>query len=348
MIDITYPSVETYGINGNKKTTSLEEDRPYKEFRFRGRIPTDFSLGLLQGEPVLQQPLPPLIITTLDRFVLESLSGGISTDSAEIAEEFVTSRQAELLKQQLRYVEDLTNTLDIDTDSIIETVRSDLINTLYGLGARPGIIYPLTHIPMQIRDSHGPSFAKPDELCISKFQVVRKALDFKTVFDSPFSLEKISQIKLKSIVAHEFGHAIDRMLSTPSYIIEGEELSPDFEDVKYERFAEFWGRYIFGEDQDAQKLLHQEWLIHVASAAHFWQSLRYIDETYPHNEFSMIRFIETLNEIVVDPQVKDYIECKQGKYTGSYLGAESEFYAMPYSKEIVFKAMQTQMGRMAY
>src|SRR5690606_31249341 len=110
MIDITYPSVETYRINGNKKTTSLEEDRPYKEFRFRGRIPTDFSLGLLRGEPVLQQPLPPLIITTLDRFVLESLSGGISTDSAEIAEEFVTSRQAELLKQQLRYVEDLTNT----------------------------------------------------------------------------------------------------------------------------------------------------------------------------------------------------------------------------------------------
>lgn len=276
--------------------------------------------GELLHEATFERIPVGTISATIDDYLIASMEAELSIPQMQEG----VSDLLRCLEESFGSVQNELNTIEWDsiiTPSQLQDVRQQLIKTAKGLGAPEDVLGKIQQVEFNFSDTMDISHAG-DSAIVNRFQILRKAKDYITVFP-----EQDLKIVLRSLalttLAHEAGHIIDTT-TNPRYI----NLIPDDEvwlrsENKSERFAEFWGSQINMEGV-SQEVRQQEKLIHVAKAKEMWDAVEVYAKAHPG--IGVQQLFRLISEKAND-SISAFVSARLDLYDGTC----PEHYASPYS-----------------
>jgi len=309
--------------------------------KYESSIPKEITDSILQREKLPE--LPKLKSSIVEDFIFDKIEAGI-IDPEIIAQNFLDEGGKEKLETMINEVKEKSQSLDwekIFTIDHAKNIQGKICEILKSMGADENKILSLSEINVDIRESMGPSGVSSDGVYVSRLQVVRKAMDYVSIFGDESQLDEIVKIFMSSTIGHELGHKINSIMELVENRIDLDknwEKNGSTGENRSERFAEFWGMAVL--DDEARKIKNREWLVQLKIVNRLWEKID--NYNLEHDEkIDLAGIFNYLSDKVqgCDLEVGKFIKARNTFYGGS----EVENYASPYSQETVEKAIKNRV-----
>lgn len=330
-------------MNEQFGTTSNKSESPVVKTyipRYKSSIPRGVTDALLSREQ-LPKEIPPLGSSIIEDFIIDKIKAGIVSPQ-EIADAF---DKEDVLTRMDEFIENVkTRSESLNWDEVFslndrKIVKEKILEEMQRLEMTEDQLAFIGKLKISADEEIGISSYSEEEVYVSKLQVVRKALDYTSVFGNDIPFEEIVKILTMSTAGHEFGHQVNNISGLPVNNIppdnnwkNGEEKT----EVKSERFAEYWGRLIVEDNPTFAKARQQEWLIHLAKVTQLWDALSSYNASHEQKGDLGAIFREIDKQIGENVNVKSLLGARRLMYGGN----EIENYASPYSRDAILKAIK--------
>jgi hypothetical protein len=229
----------------------------------------------------------------------------------------------------------------------IQSVKNHLITKLREFGVSEDVITQIQNAEVAISESYGVSSVTDKGVFASRYQAVRRALDYTSIWgEEEIDFKTVVKALILSTIAHELGHYIDDKAKIPSNHIPRDEnwkSGTETGENPGERFAEFWGRSAISDNEQYSLVRHRLKKLDVAKVDQVWKALAEYNQVHPEQKLDIYEIFDKIDSSV-DPQDKDiksFISARQILFSS----VTPENYALPYTEEQVrqaFEALKTQ------
>jgi len=317
-----------------KSRFTIKESAPAPQ-KFESGVPRALTIELLKNLPVSERSSFDSGI--VEDFLISALKDGLSV--SEIGERAkASSLETDIVQIQERAVsEELKFTInEMTKDAFVDQVKAGIVEVMKSLGATDTQIEAFKQVIVNFEQVPGTSTAGSTIVVVNIPQVLRKVFDaIQGLGIDESDLPNVIKIIMKRTIAHELGHAVDKIMDTVSNIVERDEQwgNPDkgTEENQAERFAEFIG--LSQLDTSEAEFSQKERLLNIAKSSELWEAIK----EYNANQSQKVGIGEllTIVENTFDTaSARAFVTSRQYLY-GS---ARPENYAMPYTLEQIQKA----------
>ncbi len=277
----------------------------------------------------------------IERFIVESLHGGADIDTEGLIEKFFQTKIEEKVEDFLKEIEEISNEInwqEIEKETV-ENVKPLIIVKLREFGVPEEKIKEVEKISMTFARTHIFSSTEAGAaVYVSRYQMVRFALDYQKIFGTSFTLQELVRIFSMTVMAHELGHKIDEILGYISsrIALEWQSFAPM---NHHERFAEFWADMIadsIGVGEVARNF--KRFL--ATQVEKVWEEVR----SYNKDKGSKVGFVEVFRRLISQVRtwaVSDFIAARVAIYTL----APPENRVFPFSEEKIRSAIRQMTSK---
>lgn len=331
---MTEAVISNYSISKDKRTTS---------YPFKGMIPREISQRIISKIPELQQPLPPLMVTSINKLVYPYLENNEPLQTSLVAKLIARDTDIQKIGETIQNIVEARKVMNIDEFTPLLRAKNNITNELEMLGVENEFLDMIHAVPITYKNTFKFSYFDQEEIVISRYQIARKAMDYISVFRPDQHIEEVIAALTESIIAHEIGHVIDQTLGFPSL----STLKYDLKDTsilgREERFAEYWARSAMNDNPQQLEIVRQEKLLQVAATYEMWNKVDMYNEFCPDSPFNIADFYCSLSQELPSNQLKEFVDSLQSLELGLYTNCPPEYYAVPYPQDVVYKAIQRQL-----
>jgi hypothetical protein len=289
-----------------------------------------------------REAVGPFGSSIVEDFIIQELPQNTSSDiSLMFARENVQGKIKEYLESVKKEAQSV-NWDSVFNDQEVSRIKEKLATGMKGFGVDDSVIQSMLNVKVQLTESFGSSGAGSDVVSVSKFQMMRRALDYLAVYPEGIDLEAIIRNLINVYIGHEIGHTIDDYLNIKSNTIPADtdwERGDDNFESRNERFAEFWGRFVASEyDQHKTNVRQKIAEMDVAKCSQLSAAVENYNKSGKGNTLTtgsvLFNIINNLDP--KDPEVEQFIRSRMTFYTS----IAPENYALPYTEDEIIKNFQ--------
>ncbi|MBU1133109.1 hypothetical protein KKG08_02460 [Patescibacteria group bacterium] len=301
----------------------------------------DITLSILEKErSILPVKIPPLGSSQIEDYIVDKVvNKGLEED--EIVDVFFKEGMEGKVLDYLKEIEQISEKLDwteIICSKDVRDIKGKVVEEMKDLGFSDKDCSYINSLEVEVRDSSGVSSTTQEGVYVNKYQAVRKAIDMLSFYrDNQYEPKEITRVLMLNVVAHEIGHKIENLKNYTNYIPEEEgwDSNDHFFESKSERFAEYWAHFGGRNNESYSDIVRRDHLMHIAKTFQIWSDLESHSEK-GKNKASILTTLDKINIRANTKGFKSFIFARRV----SYAEGRQEFYALPYSREVIKKSIQ--------